>query len=135
MKITGLDHLVLAVRDIEQTVNYYTAVLGVEKEEFCNGRIALKFGTQKINLHESGKEFEPKADKPTVGSADLCFLTDTVLDDAMTHVKNSGVEIIIGPVERSGANGPIVSFYFRDPDLNLIEIANEVTKPYRCIKN
>ena len=126
MEISSLDHLVLTVRDIEKTISFYVSVMGMKKEMFGDGRIALKFGDQKINLHESGKEFEPKAHKPTPGSADLCFIIQTPLDDAMAHVKRCGVEIIEGPVERTGANGRIRSFYFRDPDHNLIEVANEI---------
>jgi catechol 2,3-dioxygenase-like lactoylglutathione lyase family enzyme len=126
MEISKLDHLVLTVKDIEKTVSFYVSVLGMKKEVFGNGRIALRCGSQKINLHEFGKEFEPKAHKPLPGSADLCFITQTPINDAMAHVKNCGVEIIEGPVKRTGANGPIRSFYFRDPDYNLIEVANEI---------
>ena len=126
MEISKLDHLVLTVKDIEKTTSFYVSVLGMKKEVFGNDRVALKYGDQKINLHELGKEFEPKANNPTPGSADLCFITQTPLNDAMAHVKRCGVEIIEGPVERTGANGPIRSFYFRDPDDNLIEVANEV---------
>ena len=124
MNIDSLDHLVLTVKDIELTVNFYEAVLGMEKEEFGEGRRALKYGTQKINLHQAGKEFEPKAQTPTPGSADLCFITKSSLSEAMNHVRNEGIEIIEGPIARTGATGPINSFYFRDPDLNLIEISN-----------
>ena len=126
MKISKLDHLVLTVRDVAKTTSFYESVMGMKKEFFGNGRVALKYGDHKINLHESGKEFEPKAHKPTPGSADLCFITQTPLNDAMAHVKRCGVEIIEGPVERTGANGPIRSFYCRDPDHNLIEVANEI---------
>jgi catechol 2,3-dioxygenase-like lactoylglutathione lyase family enzyme len=126
MEISRLDHLVLTVRDIEKTTSFYVSVMGMKKEMFGDGRVALKCGDQKINLHEPGKEFEPKAHKPTPGSADLCFITQTPLVDAMAHVKRCGVEIIEGPVKRTGANGPIRSFYFRDPDHNLIEVANEI---------
>ena len=126
MEISKLDHLVLTVEDVEITTSFYVSVLGMKKEVFGGGRVALKYGSQKINLHELGKEFEPKAHKPTPGSADLCFITQTPLDDAMDHVKRCGVEIIEGPVERTGANGQIHSFYFRDPDYNLIEVANEI---------
>jgi catechol 2,3-dioxygenase-like lactoylglutathione lyase family enzyme len=126
MKISRLDHLVLTVRDIERTTSFYASVLGMKKEVFGDGRVTLKCGDQKMNLHESGKEFEPKAHKPMPGSADLCFITQTPLDDAMAHVKRCGVEIIEGPVKRTGANGTIRSFYFRDPDHNLIEVANEI---------
>jgi catechol 2,3-dioxygenase-like lactoylglutathione lyase family enzyme len=126
MEISKLDHLVLTVTDIEKTTSFYGSVMGMKKEVFSGGRVALKCGSQKINLHELGKEFEPKARKPTPGSADLCFITQTPLNEAMAHVKRCGIEIIEGPVERTGANGPIRSFYFRDPDLNLIEVANEI---------
>ena len=121
--ILHLDHLVLTVKDIEKTAAFYTQVLGMQKEVFGEGRVALVFGQQKFNLHQLGKEFEPKADKPTSGSADLCLITDMDIHDAMAHVKAQGVEIIEGIVPRTGATGPIQSFYFRDPDQNLIEIS------------
>ena len=124
MNIQRLDHLVLTVKDIEATVKFYVSVLGMQKEEFGAGRLALKYGNQKINLHQVGKEFEPKADRQTSGSADLCFITDVPLDEAMEHVRSNGIEIIEGPVKRTGAVGPINSFYFRDPDMNLIEVSN-----------
>jgi len=124
MKIERLDHLVLTVKDIATTVQFYVSVLGMEKEEFGAGRLALTYGNQKINLHQVGKEFEPKAEKPTSGSADLCFITAVPLTDAMAHVQSKGVEILEGPVPRTGATGPITSFYFRDPDMNLIEVSN-----------
>ena len=126
MKIRKLDHFVLTVRDIEKTISFYTSVMGMKKEVFGRGRVALKYGDQKINLHELGNEFEPKAAKPTPGSADLCFITNTPLKEAVSHVKSSGIAIIEGPVKRTGAKGSILSFYFRDPDHNLIEVANEV---------
>ena len=125
MEISRLDHLVLTVEDVEKTTSFYVSVMGMKREVFGNGRVALKYGDQKINLHETGKEFEPKAYNPTPGSADLCFITQTPLNEAMDHVKGCGVAIIEGPVERTGANGPIRSFYFRDPDDDLIEVANE----------
>jgi catechol 2,3-dioxygenase-like lactoylglutathione lyase family enzyme len=126
MRILSLDHLVLTVRDIEVSCNFYTRVLAMQLIEFAGGRKALKFGAQKINLHQFYKEFEPKAAKPTPGSADLCFLSDTPLSEIEAHLIKSQVEIIEGPVERSGANGPILSIYLRDPDNNLIEIANQL---------
>lgn len=126
METSKLDHLVLTVKDIEKAISFYVTVMGMKKEEFGQGRVALKFGDQKINLHELGKEYEPKAHIPLPGSADLCFITPTPLNEAIAHVKNCGVEVITGPVERTGATGPICSFYFRDPDLNLIEVANEI---------
>ncbi len=124
MHIKQLDHLVLTVENIDKTVHFYVSVLGMQKEVFGRGRVALKFGSQKINLHEAGKEFEPKAHNPTPGSADLCFITDIDLNLVMEHVTNMGVEIIEGPVRRVGANAPLLSFYFRDPDLNLVEVSN-----------
>ena len=124
MKISGIDHLVLTVRDIDRSVRFYESVLGMTKEVFGEGRIALKFGNQKINLHQLGREFDPKSQVPTPGSADLCFVTESVLEDAMTHVRGKGVDILEGPVDRTGAVGPMLSFYFRDPDGNLIEVAS-----------
>ncbi len=124
MPISHLDHLVLTVRDIEATIDFYTHVLGMEAFTFANGRHALGFGTQKINLHERGNEFEPRAQHPTPCSADLCFITTTPLAEVMEHLTASGVEIIEGPVERNGAAGLMMSIYFRDPDMNLIEFAN-----------
>ena len=124
MNIDRLDHLVLTVQDIEATVRFYVSVLGMEKEEFGAGRVALRFGRQKINLHQAGREIEPKADRPTPGSADLCFITETPLEEAMEHVRSRGVPVLEGPVARTGATGAIRSFYFRDPDLNLIEVSN-----------
>ena len=126
MKIRKLDHFVLTVRDIERTVSFYTSVMGMKKEVSGQGRVALKYGNQKINLHELGNEFEPKAAKPTPGAADLCFVTNTPLNDAISHVKSFGIDILEGPVKRTGAKGSILSFYFRDPDHNLLEVANEV---------
>ena len=126
MKAQKLDHLVLTVADIDRTVAFYTTTLGMQKQVFADGRIALKFGEQKINLHKYQQEHDPKAHHPTPGSADLCFITDTELESAMAQIKHLGIEIIAGPVERTGANGPLKSFYFRDPDMNLIEVATEV---------
>ncbi|WP_370230824.1 VOC family protein [Marinobacter nauticus] len=125
--ISSLDHIVLTVRSIEDTVRFYTEVLGMEQEIFGTGRVALKFGTQKINLHESGKEFEPKANSPTPGSADLCFITDLPISEAYDRVSEKSVCIIEGIVSRTGAVGPIQSFYFRDPDHNLIEVSSYAT--------
>ena len=124
MKITNIDHIVLTVENINKTVQFYESVLGMVGESFGKNKMALMFGNQKINLHEHGNEFEPRANKPTPGSEDLCFLTDTKLDAVMKHVKSKGVKIIEGPVKREGATGPIISIYFRDPDQNLIEVAN-----------
>ena len=124
MRIDRLDHLVLTVADIQATCAFYTGVLGMRVIEFGKGRKALAFGAQKINLHPLGRKFLPRAWHPTPGSADLCLITSTPLADAMAHVRAHGVEIEEGPVERTGATGPIRSFYFRDPDANLIEVSN-----------
>jgi len=126
MQINSLDHIVLTVENIDVTVDFYAQVLGMKKEVFGEDRVALKFGDQKINLHEFNNEFEPKALKPTPGSADLCFIVKGQLDEAMTHIEAQGVKIIDGPVNRTGAKGPLLSIYFRDPDNNLIEVASEV---------
>ena len=123
MPVVSLDHLVLTVRNIEATCDFYGKVLGMEVVALGEGRKALSFGSQKINLHEWGKEFDPKAWNPTPGSADLCLLTDTPLSAFIEHLKNLGVPILVGPVARTGAVGPIRSVYIRDPDKNLIEVA------------
>lgn len=123
MKIDRLDHLVLTVKDIEKSCQFYSQVLGMQRISFAQGRQALKFGKQKINLHEYNKEFEPKALKPTPGSADLCLITEAALSEVIQHLDSCQVDIIQGPVKRTGAMGPITSIYIRDPDQNLIEIA------------
>jgi catechol 2,3-dioxygenase-like lactoylglutathione lyase family enzyme len=121
--IGGLDHLVLTVRDLEATTRFYVEGLGMELREFGAGRLALHFGSQKINLHLVGQEFEPKAARAVPGSADLCFLTDRPLAEITARLETLDVPIIEGPVPRTGATGPITSVYARDPDGNLIEIA------------
>ncbi len=124
MRVLGLDHMVLTVASVQATCRFYETVLGMERETFAPGRVALKFGNQKINLHETGKEFEPKARLATAGSGDLCFI---VYDLAVAEntLKQAGVDIIEGPVARTGATGPITSIYFRDPDGNLLEVATQ----------
>jgi len=124
IKIERLDHLVLTVQCIEKTCAFYTQLLGMDAETFGVGRKALKFGHQKINLHEAGNEFEPKAKRPTSGSGDLCFISNTPIEDILSHCKDMNVELEDGPVERTGATGAIMSVYLRDPDGNLIEISN-----------
>ena len=124
MKVDHLDHLVLTVKSIPATCEFYTRVLGMEVVTFEGDRKALAFGAQKINLHAAGKELEPNAHRPTPGSADLCFITLTPLADVVEHLRQCGVEIVEGPVKRTGATGLITSVYFRDPDLNLIEVSN-----------
>ncbi len=127
MRIDSLDHLVLTVADVEATCAFYRRVLGMEVVTFAPGRKALGFGCQKINLHRRGHEFEPKAERPTPGSGDLCFLTSTPLQEVLAHLTAEGVAIVDGPGRRTGATGPIVSVYLRDPDGNLIEVANPLT--------
>ncbi|XP_030354189.1 glyoxalase domain-containing protein 5 [Strigops habroptila] len=121
--IQRLDHLVLTVKSIEDTVAFYSKVLGMQVVTFKGTRKALHFGNQKFNLHEAGKEFEPKARCPVPGSADLCLITEVPLDQLQDHLKACGVLIEEGPVARTGAMGPITSIYFRDPDENLIEVS------------
>jgi len=122
--ISGLDHLVLTVRDLEATIRFYCDGLGMELRTFDGSRSALHFGRQKINLHLAGHEFEPKAALPTPGSADLCFLTEQPLESVASRLARLGWPVIEGPVARTGAIGPITSIYLRDPDYNLIEIAH-----------
>lgn len=126
MQVERLDHLVLTVKDITATVNFYTSVMGMEKVIFGEGRIALSFGNQKINLHQQGNEFEPKAGHVQPGSADLCFIIRQPLAEAIEHLNRCQVRVIDGPVERTGARGKILSAYFRDPDNNLVEISNDL---------
>lgn len=126
MKVVKLDHLVLTVKDIDITSKFYSEVLGMAIATFGDGRKALTFGDQKINLHETGKEFEPKALNPTLGSSDLCFITNDPLEMVLKQLKNQGVSTIFGPVKRTGAKGTINSVYIFDPDGNLIEISNNV---------
>ena len=124
--ITSFDHLVLTVTDIPATIAFYTKVLGMSEVAFGEDRRALSFGDQKISLHQRGKEFEPKASSPTPGSADLCFISDTPLPLVISELTAYGVPIIEGPIARTGARGPILSVYFRDPDGNLIEICHYI---------
>jgi len=124
MQVTRIDHLVLTVADIERSVEFYTRVMGMKRIDFGEGRIALGFGAQKINLHRAGSEFSPHAGQPRAGSADLCFVIEEPVEQALDELRNHGVDVIEGPVARSGARGEIVSVYFRDPDENLIEVCN-----------
>jgi catechol 2,3-dioxygenase-like lactoylglutathione lyase family enzyme len=124
VKLLRFDHIVLTVADIEATCAFYHRVLGMRVVTFAGDRKALAFGSQKINLHQRGKEFEPRAHAPTPGSADLCLIASTPVDEVVAHLRDCGVPVLDGPVPRTGALGPIVSVYFRDPDGNLIEVAN-----------
>ena len=122
--IDRLDHMVLTVADIEATCAFYGRVLGMEKVVFAGARTALAFGRQKINLHPAGNEYSPRAAHSVPGSGDLCLITETPLENVIAHLEACGVAIEEGPVAKTGATGPITSVYFRDPDGNLIEVAN-----------
>ena len=122
--IDRIDHIVITAFDLERTIGFYERVLGMEPITFAGGRRGLAFGRQKINLHQAGREFEPKALKPVPGSMDLCFVTETPLAEVAAHLKSCGVAIAEGPVAKTGALGPMMSVYFRDPDGNLIEVSN-----------
>ncbi len=123
MRIDRLDHLVLTVADVETTVDFYTRVLGLRAETFDGGRRALVFGQQKINLHQAGREFSPRAAHATAGSGDFCLITETPLAEVQAELAAAGVEVEVGPVTKQGALGPMQSVYVRDPDQNLVEIA------------
>lgn len=127
MRIDRLDHFVLTVASVAASCAFYERMLGMTVVRFGEGRTALAFGAQKINLHQAGSEFVPHAKHPVPGSADVCFITTTPLADAMARVRAQGVDIVEGPVDKTGATGPLRSFYFRDPDGNLIEVSNYVT--------
>ena len=122
--IDAIDHVVLTVADIEATCAFYQRALGMQVVHFAGGRTALAFGTQKINLHRLGHEYEPKAHRATAGSGDLCLITSVPLAEVVAHLRACGVPLLEGPVPKTGARGPILSVYFRDPDLNLIEVSN-----------
>ena len=124
MELLAIDHVVLTVASVERTAAFYRDVLGMRAEVSDAGRWSLHFGSQKINLHEAGHEFEPKAARPTPGSADLCLVARTTIDEVVAALRASGVAIVEGPVERLGALGRMRSVYVRDPDHNLIEISN-----------
>uniref|UniRef100_A0A8C6QYF9 Glyoxalase domain-containing protein 5 n=1 Tax=Nannospalax galili TaxID=1026970 RepID=A0A8C6QYF9_NANGA len=125
--IHKLDHIVMTVKSIKDTTMFYSKILGMEITIFKGDRKALCFGDQKFNLHEVGKEFEPKAAHPIPGSLDICLITEAPLEDVIERLKACNVPIEEGPVPRTGAKGPIMSIYFRDPDRNLIEVSNYIT--------
>ena len=127
MKIDRLDHLVLTVQDVAATHSFYTEVMGMEVVTFAEGRTALRFGEQKINLHEVGSNLHPRAHLPTSGSADLCFITSLPMAQVIEHLNARGVEVVAGPGPRTGARGMLESVYIRDPDQNLIEVSNEIS--------
>lgn len=124
VSIDSLDHVVLTVRDVAATCWFYATVLGMRRVEFGEGRIALHFGDQKLNLHEAARPIDANVRHATPGSADLCFLTRTPIDEVAEHLRANGIDVILGPVMRTGATGQIRSIYCYDPDENLVEIAN-----------
>ncbi len=124
MKIKNLDHLVLTVKNIQTSIDFYTNILGMQAVQFANNRYALTFGNQKINLHQQHDEFEPKAKHPKSGSADLCFIIEGDLNDVITHLHKHTIAIELGPIERTGALTRIMSIYIRDPDENLLELSS-----------
>jgi catechol 2,3-dioxygenase-like lactoylglutathione lyase family enzyme len=126
MKVERIDHVVLTVADVDRTLAFYGRVLGMTPVSFGEGRRALAFGDQKLNLHQAGREFEPKALRPTPGAIDLCLVTDVPLDEVAAHLRAESVVIEHGPVDKIGARSALRSLYFRDPDGNLIEVSNEV---------
>ncbi|XP_062040203.1 glyoxalase domain-containing protein 5 [Lepus europaeus] len=125
--IHRLDHIVMTVKSIRDTTTFYSKILGMEVVTFKGDRKALCFGEQKFNLHEMGKEYEPKAAHPIPGSLDICLITEVPLEEMIQRLKAYDVSIEEGPVPRTGAKGPIMSIYFRDPDRNLIEVSNYIS--------
>lgn len=125
--IDHIDHLVLTTRDKTASIHFYTQVLGMKLDTFGGGRVAFKFGQQKINLHEYGHEFLPKAALPTPGSLDLCFIAAVSMEHVIATLKQYNIPIEQGPIERTGANWPILSVYVRDPDNNLVEISEKAS--------
>lgn len=124
--IRSIDHFVLTCADVDATIEFYTRVLGMTAETFAGGRRALSFGNQKINLHQQGAEFSPRARVATAGSGDFCLLSDVPVVEVAEHLGSEGVAIIEGPVAKTGAAGALLSIYFRDPDGNLVEVSNQV---------
>ena len=127
MNILRIDHIVLTVASIEKSIEFYRC-LGMEPILFGNGRRALRCGDQKINLHEVGKELDPKAFVPTPGSADICLIVETSLEEIVAGLEKDNIAIVEGPIERTGAKGKILSIYIRDPDHNLIELSNYLSE-------
>ena len=125
MQVERLDHLVLTVKDIAVTSVFYQTALGIKTVTFAENRTVLVFNTGKINLHEAGNEFKPAALRPTPGSADFCFITKTPVAAVAEKLRSLSIPVIEGPVKKTGAFGPLLSIYLRDPDGNLIEISNE----------
>lgn len=123
MMIERIDHFVLTVRSVEETCAFYTRVLGFERVDQEGSPTALRFGLQKINIHEAGRTFEPKAAHPTPGAGDFCLVTTWPIASVVERLTANAVIVELGPVHRNGAVGPMASVYFRDPDNNLVEVS------------
>ena len=126
MDIKSLDHLVLTVINIDKSISFYCDLLGMEHIRFGDNRHALRFGSQKINLHQADNIYQPAAINPSAGSGDLCFIVNTPVEQIITELNDADIKIIEGPVERTGACGKILSVYIRDPDQNLVELSNRI---------
>ena len=122
ISIERIDHFVITVSDIDKTINFYKRVLGMSVIAFANDRKALRFGNQKINIHQAGKEMKPNAQNAAMGTADVCFISDHPLETVQNHLQSEHIHIEYGPIEQHGAVGIMDSVYFRDPDGNLIEV-------------
>ncbi|UTW65452.1 VOC family protein [bacterium SCSIO 12643] len=133
MRINSIDHIVLTVHDVNKTCQFYTQVLGMKEITFGEGRKALLFGSQKINLHQKGNELEPKAMHPICGSSDLCLISTNPIEEIKKELDRKQIPTIGGILNRTGAAGPIKSIYIRDPDGNLIEISNYINRS-NCIR-
>ena len=132
MKLEKIDHVVITVKDLNKTIDFYTNILGMKLEEFSSSfdnkqiRYAVSFGSQKINIHEEKKPIKPNALNPSSGSMDICFISKNKINDWVHHLVKKGINIEIGPEKKTGALGPILSIYIRDPEFNLIEISNQL---------
>ena len=132
MKLEKIDHVVITVKNLKKTIDFYTNILGMKLEEFSSSldnkqiRYAVSFGSQKINIHEEKKPIKPNALNPSSGSMDICFISKNKINDWIHHLVKKGINIEIGPEKKTGALGPILSIYIRDPDFNLIEISNQL---------
>jgi len=132
VKLEKIDHVVITVKNLRKTIDFYTNILGMKLEEFSSSldndqiRYAVSFGSQKINIHEEKKPIKPNALNPSSGSMDICFISKNKINDWVHHLVKKGINIEIGPERKTGALGPILSIYIRDPDFNLIEISNQL---------
>ncbi len=126
MKVHSIDHIVMTVKSIEKSCKFYQECLGLEIITFQNDRKALKCGNQKINLHEIGHEFDPKAKNASKGTVDICLIVENPIAEIVKDFEKKGVEIIEGPIKRTGATHKLLSIYVFDPDGNLIELSNSM---------